>query len=57
LNSINSGSYEEKVYNYSYDSNTFLSDIGGYLGLLLGNSLLSFYDKIFAGIHRLYSNK
>ena len=29
----------------TYDSQNLIADIGGYLGLLLGQSLLSFYDS------------
>ena len=39
-----SGSYIEKVYYYTYDFSDYFADIGGYMGLLLGYSLLNFYD-------------
>ena len=39
-----SGRYTLKTYYYSYDWNSFFADVGGFLGLLLGHSLLSFYD-------------
>ncbi len=29
-----------------YDYNAFIADVGGYLGLLLGHSLLSIFYKI-----------
>ena len=29
---------------YAYDTNSFIADVGGYLGLCLGFSLLSFFD-------------
>ena len=29
---------------YTYDSKSLVADFGGYLGLLLGSSLLTFYD-------------
>jgi uncharacterized membrane protein len=29
---------------YVYDSNSCIADIGGYLGLCLGMSILTFYD-------------
>jgi hypothetical protein len=29
---------------YVYDSDSFIADIGGYLGLCLGMSMLTFYD-------------
>ena len=36
---------EEEQY-YVYDFNSFFADVGGYMGLLLGSSLLSIYDEI-----------
>ena len=39
-----SGSYTEKSYYYTYEFSDYLADIGGYMGLLLGYSLISFYD-------------
>ncbi len=39
-----SGRYREKVFYYVYDFNDLFADVGGYLGLLLGHSILSFYD-------------
>ena len=39
---------KEQYYTYGFDS--FIADIGGYLGLLLGNSILGFYDGI-SGIY------
>ena len=38
------GRYEEKEQYIIYDSNTMIADIGGYMGLLLGYSLLSIYE-------------
>ena len=38
----------EQYYTYGFGS--FVADIGGYLGLLLGNSILGFYDGI-SGIY------
>ena len=29
---------------YTYDFNSYVSDFGGYLGLLLGYSIMSFFD-------------
>ena len=37
------GEYESKEEYYIYDAKSFVADIGGYLGLLLGYSLLSLY--------------
>ena len=33
-----------------YDGNAFLADVGGYLGLLLGQSLFGIYDIIATGL-------
>ena len=38
------GRYQEGKQYYTYDFNSFLSDLGGYLGLLLGYSIVSFFD-------------
>ena len=40
------GKYKKKSYYYTYDWSTFVADVGGYMGLLLGHSLLSFYDGV-----------
>ena len=37
------GRYEEKKQYLIYDYNSMIADVGGYLGLLLGYSLLSLY--------------
>ena len=39
-----SGAYIEKSYYYTYDFGDYVGDVGGYMGLLLGCSLLGFYD-------------
>ena len=36
-----------------YDSNSFIADVGGFMGLLLGFSLLSIYDEIEGLIKKL----
>jgi hypothetical protein len=38
------GRYNYKEFYYTYDATSFFADLGGYLGLLLGHSMLSFYD-------------
>ena len=38
---------EEEQY-YVHDFYSFFADIGGYIGLLLGSSLLSLYDEAVA---------
>ena len=39
-----SGAYKKRSYYYTYELSDYIADIGGYMGLLLGCSLLSFYD-------------
>ena len=39
------GMYYERTQYFIYEMTNFIADFGGYLGLLLGCSLLSFYDK------------
>ena len=36
-----------------YDFNSFIADVGGFMGLLLGFSLLSIYDEIEGLIKKL----
>ena len=38
------GRYLEGKQYYTYDFNSYVSDFGGYLGLLLGYSIVSFFD-------------
>ena len=40
------GRYNEKIYYYPYHYGDFFADVGGYLGLFLGYSALSFYDAL-----------
>ena len=40
------GSYQLTEEYIVYDSNDFIADVGGYLGLLLGHSVLSIYGYI-----------
>ena len=39
-------SYEEEEQYVIYDTNSFFADVGGYMGLLLGSSLLSLYKEL-----------
>ena len=39
-------SYEEKEQYIIYDVDSFIADVGGYMGLLLGSSLLSLYKVL-----------
>ena len=38
---------------HSFHSGSFVADVGGYMGLLLGFSILSLYDEITALLKRL----
>ena len=38
---------------YTYDFSAFVADFGGYLGLLLGHSLLAFFDTVAPLLRRL----
>ena len=38
------GRYEDKEQYIIYDYNSMIADVGGYMGLLLGYSLLSVYE-------------
>ena len=38
--------YEEKEQYIIYDCNSFVADVGGFLGLLLGCSALSLYNEL-----------
>ena len=42
---ILTGSHKEEEQYVIYDSNSFIADVGGFLGLLLGFSALSLYDE------------
>ena len=46
--SNSTGKTEVKEQFFVYDSNAVIADVGGYMGLLLGHSLLGMY-KYFAG--------
>ncbi len=43
--SFNSDRYEVKEQYVVYDGNAFFADVGGFLGLLLGHSVLSVYSS------------
>lgn len=43
---IRSGSYEEKEEYLLYDTNSFIADVGGFMGLCLGLSLFSLYNEV-----------
>ena len=44
------------MYTYSYDTANIIADFGGYLGLMLGYSILGFYDNSLAVLSRLRTN-
>ena len=50
---ITDRSYEERKQYIIYDSDSFVADVGGYLGLLLGYSILSLYNEMEALIKRV----
>ena len=41
---VPTGRYEEREQYVVYDSDSFIADVGGFLGLLLGHSMLSLYQ-------------
>ena len=51
---ITDGSYEEKEQYLLYGLDSFIADIGGYLGLLLGWSLFSLYNEVVDLVVRLF---
>ena len=44
--SMHDTSYVKEEHYLIYDFNSFIADVGGYMGLLLGSSILSLYDEI-----------
>ena len=44
--SMHDSSYHEEEQYLIYDFNSFIADVGGYMGLLLGSSILSLFDEI-----------
>ena len=43
---INDRSYDEKRQYVVYDFNSFIADVGGFIGLLLGFSILSLFKEL-----------
>ena len=50
---ITERSYEEREQYVIYDTNSFVADVGGYMGLLLGCSLMSLYNDVEALVKKL----
>ena len=46
-------SIEDRTQYVIYDFNSFIADVGGFMGLLLGFSILSIYDEIEGLLRRL----
>ena len=46
------GRYELSEQYLVYDSNSFIADVGGFLGLLLGHSILSLFQFFSENIRR-----
>ena len=44
-------SYIEEEQYIIYDGNSFLADIGGFLGLVLGSSMLNIFDEVVGLLH------
>ena len=49
---IGKTSYKEEEQYVIYDFNSFIGDVGGFLGLLLGYSALSIYDELISMLKR-----
>ena len=53
--SMHDSSYLQEEQYLIYDYNGFIADIGGYMGLLLGSSILSLFDlaeKFLRALHK-----
>ena len=51
---MRSSEYEFKRQYYTYDRNSFISDVGGNLGVFLGMSILSLYDLGWKLLQKIY---
>ena len=51
---MRSSEYEFKRQYYTYDRNSFISDVGGNLGVFLGMSILSLYDLGWKLLEMIY---
>ena len=50
---MNDASFEEKKQFFVYDFNSVVADVGGFMGLLLGFSMLSIYGELEKQLRRL----
>ena len=50
---MNDASFEEKKQFLVYDFNSIIADVGGFMGLLLGFSMLSIYSELEKLVRRL----
>ena len=48
------GSYEEREQYIIYDLDSFIADVGGFMGLLLGCSILSLYNEMEAMLRMIF---
>ena len=53
---IEDNSYNEEEQYVIYDVNSFIADVGGYMGLLLGSSLLSLYISVEDYVKKVLGN-
>ena len=49
-------SYEEKEQYIIYDVDSFIADVGGYMGLLLGSSILSLFDLMESFLRAIHKS-
>ena len=49
--------HEVKTQFYAYDTNAFIADVGGFLGLLLGHSALSLVKDGVEMIRSVYMSR
>ena len=50
---VKTGLFEEREQYLIYDWNSFIADVGGFLGLLLGWSMYSLYQELAAIVGRM----
>ena len=48
--------FQRRQQYYTYDFSQLLADFGGYLGLLLGSSIMGFYDTLMELLKKLFGN-